>query len=463
MSQKRKGHPSPPGNAKRPRYNNADVDAESNPASKAPVDPTYGQRSAFPGLDDNESDDGLFYGPASDGFEYLRMVRSEARGVPNLLTAPKSETQEDDELYQDYPQGYYADGAYTAAPIPKAQPYGDFRREHDVDPQEAYYTALLDRFQRLGTLLQSSSLYFPQTSFSTGSIAATAAKLTNAPSKSWRVTLLYTQPTTQLLGHLDQDTVVAGIAALEKYISWSDLRKSRYLGAWAWGLLAKCREVGMMGSEEVAILRDLGKRAREMVREVEVGSEIKEKGMSDDGVEDSSDVDEQKYGGGGNQDLVDEDVVSEDSGEGSVKPSGLANETSDANRDASTPQRALENTESGQQASTTVDEDISQAKERLLTAIQGPEISGPVSPSMDKASTDRAGLLPSQRNHSLHSQPLISPPAQIGSVKQEVDSSSAATADQLTDRVAAIPDMLVTIIGEKFGQRDLLDGRVVWA
>jgi hypothetical protein len=36
-------------------------------------DPIYGQKGAFPGLDDN--DDELFYGPPADGLEYLRMVR----------------------------------------------------------------------------------------------------------------------------------------------------------------------------------------------------------------------------------------------------------------------------------------------------------------------------------------------------------------------------------------------------
>lgn len=36
------------------------------------VDPVYGQRSAFPGLED---DDELLYGDPSDGIEYLRMVR----------------------------------------------------------------------------------------------------------------------------------------------------------------------------------------------------------------------------------------------------------------------------------------------------------------------------------------------------------------------------------------------------
>lgn len=36
-------------------------------------DPTYGQKGAFPGLE-HENDE-LFYGPPSDGLEYLRMVR----------------------------------------------------------------------------------------------------------------------------------------------------------------------------------------------------------------------------------------------------------------------------------------------------------------------------------------------------------------------------------------------------
>ena len=54
-------------------------DDESRPPSykiQPAVDPTYGQRGAFPGLDDiSKGDDELFYGPASDGLEYLRMVR----------------------------------------------------------------------------------------------------------------------------------------------------------------------------------------------------------------------------------------------------------------------------------------------------------------------------------------------------------------------------------------------------
>jgi hypothetical protein len=50
-------------------------DGFDHPLSKQQprADPIYGQKGAFPGLEDD--DDELFYGPPSDGLEYLRMVR----------------------------------------------------------------------------------------------------------------------------------------------------------------------------------------------------------------------------------------------------------------------------------------------------------------------------------------------------------------------------------------------------
>ena len=63
--------------AKRRRQLALDADDDEGNGTKAAqpkVDQTYGQRGAFPGLDEGE-DEQLFYGPASDGLEYLRMVR----------------------------------------------------------------------------------------------------------------------------------------------------------------------------------------------------------------------------------------------------------------------------------------------------------------------------------------------------------------------------------------------------
>ena len=62
--------------SKRSRPSNDDDNSSS--ANQPQTDPTYGQKGAFPGLDHSlsgDDDDALFYGPANDGLEYLRMVR----------------------------------------------------------------------------------------------------------------------------------------------------------------------------------------------------------------------------------------------------------------------------------------------------------------------------------------------------------------------------------------------------
>ena len=65
---------------KRPRPSYADEEDDDEmaptvtPYERPRTHPIYGQKSAVPGLD-TAGDDELFYGPAEDGMEYLRMVR----------------------------------------------------------------------------------------------------------------------------------------------------------------------------------------------------------------------------------------------------------------------------------------------------------------------------------------------------------------------------------------------------
>jgi hypothetical protein len=49
--------------------------------------------------------------------------------------------------------------------------------------------------------------------------------------------------------------------SLSPAVRSGDIVKAKRIGAWAWGLLARCREVGEMVSEDVAEIRELGKRA----------------------------------------------------------------------------------------------------------------------------------------------------------------------------------------------------------
>ena len=79
MTHKRKHYEKQDGksplHSKRSRLYNPDSSADLPASCPSRIDPTYGQRGAFPGLDDFHDDNNLFYGPASDGIEYLRMVR----------------------------------------------------------------------------------------------------------------------------------------------------------------------------------------------------------------------------------------------------------------------------------------------------------------------------------------------------------------------------------------------------
>ncbi|KAA6408311.1 MAG: hypothetical protein FRX48_08053 [Lasallia pustulata] len=168
MAKKRKSPSTSIPHSKRPRHDlhspNDDADADPSPNGLQPrLDPTYGQRGAFPGLDGDGAEAGLFYGPAQDGLEYLRMVRSEARSVPNLLVAPKLDaaaaTGADTGLFE----AYYHDGAYTAAPLASAAQNHDVvhHDDYDPDPQGAYYASLRARFLALRSHLHSPPLVGP--------------------------------------------------------------------------------------------------------------------------------------------------------------------------------------------------------------------------------------------------------------------------------------------------------------
>lgn len=84
MSRKRRNtsspetSPSPPPPRKQPSSPIDDVFSDEDPQAddeKPRVSGLFGQTGAFPGLGGDDNTGELFYGPASDGIGYLRMVR----------------------------------------------------------------------------------------------------------------------------------------------------------------------------------------------------------------------------------------------------------------------------------------------------------------------------------------------------------------------------------------------------
>ncbi|KAL8924830.1 MAG: hypothetical protein Q9172_002494 [Xanthocarpia lactea] len=474
MAQKRKAHPSAADavQSKRHHFDDGEEEDNASQSTMAQVDPTYGQRSAFPGLDSLASEDDYFYGPAEDGLEYLRMVRSEAKGVPNLLTSARIEGED---LYQDYPQGYCEDGAYTAIPRPLAHETTKIEEE-DLDPQEAYYASLQAQYRSLRTALNNSLPPVASSQSTTGM----ATKLNDgASSRIWRMTILYTKPTSMLLSQLDQDTVVAGIAALERHIAWKTLEKESYMGAWAWCLLARCREVGMMGSEEVGVIRDLGKKARGMLRLLSAGL---------GGGQETQNEENEGQCEGEEDELGEKDMVRkrEDDGREDVRgddrngvkvvdtvapTEGIAIHKDREGRQSTGSAHDVLNSDdanlSGRNPSVSVlenhglpaidDNETAETQQRLLTNL----LQTDRPPLQDAPTTSNDSFPPSPRQtdpKSGNQTSVLIPHVGLTSNNR----LSPVNPVPLATRITATLDMIITIVGEAYGQRDLLEGRMVW-
>lgn len=274
--------------------------------------------------------------------------------MPNLLVAPQSPppTNASSTRSSASPDrcnrnisiarggGYYADGAYVAVPdvdnVSRTRTFtgnaaGESEIDLDLDPQEAYYLSLLNRFTALEIILRS-----PPSPDATSSSSIPLDIIHSI--RKWRWVLLHRQPTMKLLSYLPQESVINGLAALESLLQRGELRQKdtgerlQRLGAWAWGLLAKCREVGEMGSEEVGVLRGLGKIAWWAMREIKAGvgvggteeeeeeeeeqeetEDVNEEGEMEDGVDDEveegevqSERDQQGSDGGDDHDVNDD-------------------------------------------------------------------------------------------------------------------------------------------------------------
>ncbi|ERF69918.1 hypothetical protein EPUS_05462 [Endocarpon pusillum Z07020] len=387
----------------------SDLDYEPTSTETPKVNSTYGQKGAFPGLDDGD-DDELFYGPANDGIEYLRMVRSEAKGVPHILVGSNQTAQMDGANgYNDEENGdggYYEDGAFIAAP----QPTSNLPAAKSIPPdaQEAYYFSLASRFRDVRILLHQTpplSAIESLTSDHPISLPPDSAKA----QQQWRFLLQHRAPQMAQLACMEMEAVLEVVKLLKGLLA-STVRtrsqeKVQRLGAWIWGVLGRCNEAGELGSEEISELRELGKRA--------VGLLV--------GIRDRSG---KAYGHDEEEEDQDMPALGEETNKGDsvdlqIEPQVQVNDTG---RDAH---------EKGPSSST-----VSEAKELELA---------------------KAAL---HEQLSLGDQPQVNEQAATGRVDGE--NGDVGMEMSVEKQVRVMLDMVITIVGEVYGQRDLLEFRDIW-
>lgn len=343
--------------------------------------------------------------------------------MPTLLVAATPSGRPTD-THIDYPQGYYADGAYTA--ITKIDNDVGTQHSDEEDPQEAYYTSLLKRFAELSSLLQHS----PTVNNTLSLVMNTAQALNSGSNSRWR-SVLGTRPSMVLTGLLSQEAVLQGLRKLENQLTIEKLGKTNYIGLWAWGLLGRCRDVGQMDSEAIGILRDLGKKAICLLRGIQASSH----GFDDDyGDSDISGVEN----GGGLKDF--EMSQRSDSRNGSLAPEPMT--TSAIHNPASFPVQTL----SGPLADAhSIHELDAEKAKKAASLLQETGISSGVHKPRSPTSSSRSPLPPSSDQQQDTS----------GHLNQETEGG------QWT-QIRATLDIIITVVGECYGQKDLLDGRLVW-
>ncbi|THC91309.1 hypothetical protein EYZ11_009233 [Aspergillus tanneri] len=304
-------------------------------------------------------------------------------------------------------QGFYIDGVYTV-PAPTSVDVtatgAHIATGTYSDAQSSYYNLLRHRFLLLRSILKCTP---PSTAIAAldDSHPISLPRHSKIACKEWRRLLLAVDPQTVQLACMDMESVlgVLGIMArlMSENVRSGDAARIRRIGAWAWGLLSKCREVGQLGTEEVGEIRELGKRAVKILRKMKEEEDEKNNRVGDEDGE-----------GVSNEESDNEDHPVDDSGH--------ADDEEGENRLKFSNDSPME----------TPDQDMPDAERE---------------PPADELEQAKAQLQ-----------------AKIQDSMEEPESTTQDRALEASMQTRAMLDMIITVVGEYYGQRDLLEAREMW-
>ncbi|KAH8601582.1 hypothetical protein B0O99DRAFT_195751 [Bisporella sp. PMI_857] len=415
-------------------------------AVEAPIHPIYGQRSALPGLDDETTMDGedidLDYDEDMDAIAYLRLVRQEATGIPNLLVASKAATDRD--IYEDgvgdY-RGKYVDGTYYA---PDSESASDaFQAEEDAEyagGRLAYFDSILSRFETLRAQLYLTP---PEEAIDKlGSDHPTFLGRLERPVVTWwRWKVRGSDPLPVQIACMDKNTVLRLLKLITGWLKPSkevDLCVSR----WIWALLARLPDMSELTSEQVGVVRELGKKS------VLIGINLQKVDMLEGALEAKEDDEEDTLEASYEEEEYEN--LSDDLDEADIQGTDGKHD-----KDMSVPSNLI-----GPQLPK-IQEAVEQKQITSASPLQEKyEFDNPAQGEQnDEVAAAKARILArlqEPREEAQITEPEIDP--QKDQISQE-----AATAENLSWNTRATVDMIITVAGELYGQRDLLEARVLWA
>ncbi|KAF2752274.1 hypothetical protein M011DRAFT_482987 [Sporormia fimetaria CBS 119925] len=447
-----------------------------------------GMHSMFPGmLDEAEQSDE----ETNAAIAYLRSVRSEASTIPKLLKAPQDRHGEnpDRTMYEDGCGDHtvlFNEGTWIAKDPTPDESYSSYDYEEDLDPQEQYYENLLKRYD---TMRHSLSVLKGSDSPGNAKAAVSgrlAKDIPNGPPQ-WLHMIEHEFPSPRLLARMTEFQTLRGLKYCAQSLDRSQ-KISKTKSCWVWALLAKAPEVGSLDYEKVGIIRDLGHKAGQfgmrLRRELAKASEKKYGHGGYDG------ADEEYEEGEGGDDAWEPNLPAEtEEGEldgiaGVVKkeqtPSDNAARIVAPQKTTNPPQQIKQGQACISDAEMSISEDegevtddppadtanttddpttLEEARARLLAQL-GDRFVAPSKPTpklfLSRADAER------YRNAQAN--------GASGKIGQHVPYTEGVAADseaysppkKLDWNTMATLDMILTVVAERYGQKDLMRFREAW-
>lgn len=314
-----------------------------------------------------------------------------AQSSKDTANGPNSDSQvisdEPDRGKSSFTQGFFEDEAYIA-PAKSDEKTDAFLQSLYSEAQNSYYDLLRYRFLLLRSTLKCTPPAAVIASLD-DSHPISLPRKNAAARKEWRRLILVVDPQMAQLACMDLESVLGVLQILARGLSDNvrsgDAPGIRRLGAWAWSLLGKCREIGELSTEEVGEIRDIGKRAAKILEKVREAEDVE--------VEAEEDADEDSNVEENGQDEHEEPIISD-------------------------PEQKVDAPEMVMPDDPNQPDELAAAKERLQARLQD-------------------------------------------NIQNSIpDDTSDDT--ELVTQTRAMLDMIITVVGEFFGQRDLLEAREVW-
>ncbi|CVL00160.1 uncharacterized protein FMAN_02750 [Fusarium mangiferae] len=446
------------------------------------IDPTWGQKYVFAGngntttIPEGEEDD---FEDDSEAMAYLNSVRQEANRIPHLLVAPKvqigpqlppelrSDDQEQDEqpidrsVYNDGvgdSRGWYEDGAYMAMPDNAAEDdgyegdeYPDGYEDESYEEaalNEAYFASVMDQYLRLRSILHAD---LPSNAVSR---VVKARLKTDAPAENqsaaiatWSRLLRETDPHPLQVALMSKDTTLRILRIL---LGGKFLRQGYTLpertSRWIWALLARMPDKGELNYAEIGWIRDLGRRAvllgRSLAEMAALREELAEGGLGAHEAVDGSSSDEEVLADP--EDIEVEGALSSGQDEDEPKLAGSRNEAEKTSKGteptAKSPPRPA--AEEGEIEDEGEDEDMAM---EIATDSEAEEGEVAAQEPQENLEAARERLLARISNGMTS--------------EDEEDLEKESAKQRLRANLRATLNMILTIAGEFYGQRDLLEFR----